>query len=257
MPRRKAWAYRRDSTGVLRRFGRRRGRYTLFLGWAPGIGKTHRMLESARAQAAAGRDVVAVSASTLHRRSGTAALADEFETYPPSSSPAEPREGRRVDLEGILKRRPDLCLIDELVGAKVIGRRKTRRFEVIEEILEAGIDIFSTANVYRFESQLRPIPGLKTFPKIRTVPDSHLAIVDEIVFVDADPETLIRGFRAGNFYDRDTIAARAGIGADLHHFYTPENLAALRDAAREFLYRWLGGAYSNRPEDTSRLRSTR
>ena len=198
-----------------------RGRHKVFLGMAAGVGKTYRMLQEGRADE---RDTV-IGLLETHGRRETAALGEGFEFVPRREVSYRGTTVREMDLPGILKRAPRLCLIDELAHTNTPGLEHAKRYEDVEVVLEAGIDVFSTVNVQHLESlndQLAERSGVRVR---ETIPDKALARVDEIVLVDVTPEALLERLRAGNVYPE------ARIDAALNGFFRIENLTALREAA--------------------------
>src|SRR5262252_5939224 len=130
--------------------GQARGHYTIFLGMAAGVGKTYRMLQEGQAQAAAGRDVV-IGLLETHGRAETAALADGLETLPRRHVTYRGTTIEDLDLPAVLRRAPDVVLIDELAHTDAPGLEHTKRYEDIEDVLDAGIDVLSTVNIQHLE----------------------------------------------------------------------------------------------------------
>jgi two-component system sensor histidine kinase KdpD len=200
------------------------GRYRIFLGMAAGVGKTYRMLAEAQAEAEAGRDVV-IGLIETHRRVATEKQAEGLEQLPRRRVAYRGVRLEEMDLPGILTRAPELCLIDELAHTNAPGLEHPKRYEDIRDVLEAGIDVFSTVNVQHLESlndQVAELTGVKVR---ETVPDEELARADEIVLVDLPPEDLIARLQAGKVYPEPRVAAA------LNGFFRVENLRALREVA--------------------------
>ena len=200
------------------------GRYRIFLGMAAGVGKTYRMLAEAQAEAEAGRDVV-VGLIETHGRAETERQLAGLEQLPLRRVSYRGVHLDEMDLPGILARRPELCLIDELAHTNAPGLEHPKRYEDIRDVLQAGIDVFSTVNVQHLESlndQVAELTGVKVR---ETVPDEELAKADEIVLVDLPPEDLIARLRAGKVYPPARIAPA------LNGFFRVENLSALREVA--------------------------
>src|ERR1700680_575016 len=128
-----------------------RGRLKVFIGMAPGVGKTYRMLQEGAAEAESGRDVV-IGYLEPHGRAETVALAEGLEIVPRRNVDYRGRPLQEMDLPGVLARRPELCLIDELAHANAPGVEHEKRYEDVREVLEAGIDVYSTVNVQHLES---------------------------------------------------------------------------------------------------------
>jgi two-component system sensor histidine kinase KdpD len=200
------------------------GNHRVFLGMAAGVGKTFRMLQEGHHEAQAGRDV-AIGYLEPHDRPETAALAVGLETIPRRQ--VEYREHRvaELDLDAILRRAPELCLIDELAHTNAPGGEHAKRYEDVADVLAAGIDVFSTVNVQHLESlgdQIAEWTGIRVR---ETLPDAVLADADEVILVDIAPEELIERLRAGKVY------RGAAIQAALDNFFRVQNLSALREIA--------------------------
>jgi two-component system sensor histidine kinase KdpD len=201
-----------------------RGHLKVFIGMAPGVGKTYRMLQEGRAEAESGRDVV-VGYLEPHGRADTLAQAEGLETVPRRSVVYRGRTLEEMDLPAVLARRPELCLIDELAHTNAPGVEHEKRYEDVRDVLDAGIDVFSTVNVQHLES-LKSQIGQLTGTRVReTIPDGALSSADEIVLVDLTPEALIARLRAGKVYAVEQVPAA------LNNFFKIENLEALREVA--------------------------
>jgi two-component system, OmpR family, sensor histidine kinase KdpD len=201
-----------------------RGHYRIYLGMAAGVGKTYRMLQEGHVELAAGRDVV-VGLLETHGREDTAVVAEGLEVLPRRRVAYRDQELEEMDLPGVLARRPDVALIDELAHANVPGVEHVKRYEDIEDILNAGIDVLSTVNVQHLESLNDRVAELTGTRVRETVPDDCLARADEIVLIDVTPETLLDRLRAGKVYPAERIDAA------LNNFFRIENLSALREVA--------------------------
>jgi two-component system sensor histidine kinase KdpD len=201
-----------------------RGRYKIFLGMAAGVGKTYRMLQEGRAEAAAGRDVV-VGYLEPHDREETTAQARGLELLPRRRVPVRDLAVEEMDLPGLIVRRPELALIDELAHTNAPGLAHAKRYEDIADALAAGIDVFSTVNVQHLESLNDQVAELTGVRVRETVPDSVLGEADEVVLIDLTPEALIARLRAGKIYPGENIQAA------LDNFFKIENLAALREVS--------------------------
>jgi two-component system sensor histidine kinase KdpD len=200
------------------------GRYRIFLGMAAGVGKTYRMLAEAQAEAEAGRDVV-IGLLETHHRADTERQAAGLEVLPRRRVDYRGVQLEEMDLPAILARAPELCLIDELAHTNVPGLEHPKRYEDIRDVLQAGIDVFSTVNVQHLESLNDQVAELTGVRVRETVPDEALATADEIVLVDLPPEDLIVRLQAGKVYPRPRIAPA------LNGFFRVENLRALREVA--------------------------
>jgi two-component system sensor histidine kinase KdpD len=202
-----------------------RGRCTVFLGMAAGVGKTYRMLQEGRAELEAGRDVV-IGLLETHGRAETAALADGFEVLARRRVDYRGTTLEEMDLPAILARAPDVCLIDELAHSNAPGLEHAQRFEDIEAVLAAGIDVLlSTVNIQHLESLNDRVAELSGVRVRETIPDDVLGRADEIVLIDLSPEALLARLRAGKIYPAERVEA------SLNGFFRIENLSALREVA--------------------------
>jgi two-component system sensor histidine kinase KdpD len=204
--------------------GRRRGRYKIFLGMAAGAGKTYRMLQEGQAEAGAGRDVV-IGYLEPHDRQETTDQARGLETVPRRRVPYRDVAVEEMDLPAVLERAPELALIDELAHTNAPGLVHEKRYEDIADVLEAGIDVFSTVNVQHLESLNDQVAELTGVRVRETVPDSVLGAADEVVLIDLTPEALVARLRAGKIYPGENVDAA------LNNFFRIENLAALREVS--------------------------
>jgi len=201
-----------------------RGHLKIFLGAAPGVGKTYAMLTSARIEIAGGRDVVAGLIET-HGRRETEQLIDGLEILPRKPIVYRNQVMKEFDLDAALARRPSLLLVDEYAHTNVPGSRHPKRWQDIDELLAAGIDVWTTLNIQHLES-LNDVVLKITRVRVReTVPDTVFDKADEVVLVDFPPDELLRRLAEGKVYVQDT-AARA-----VESFFKPQNLTALRELA--------------------------
>jgi two-component system sensor histidine kinase KdpD len=200
------------------------GRYKIFLGMAAGVGKTYRMLQEGRAEAAAGRDVV-IGYLEPHEREETTAQARGLEVVPRRTVQVRDVAVEEMDLEGLLSRAPELALIDELAHTNPPGLPHRKRYEDIASVLEGGTDVFSTVNVQHLESLNDQVAELTGVRVRETVPDSVLGGADEVVLIDLTPEALIARLRDGKIYPGENVDAA------LNNFFKIENLAALREVS--------------------------
>jgi two-component system, OmpR family, sensor histidine kinase KdpD len=198
--------------------------YKIFLGMAAGVGKTYRMLAEAQAQADAGIDTV-VGLLETHGRTETEALAAGLEAIPRRRVSYRGVSLEEMDLPGILARRPELCLIDELAHTNAPGLEHPKRYEDIADVLDAGIDVYSTVNVQHLESLNDQVAELTGVRVRETVPDEELGRADEIVLVDLPPADLIQRLRDGKVYPAARVPTALG------GFFRIENLRALREVA--------------------------
>ncbi|QZP08922.1 sensor histidine kinase KdpD [Caenibius sp. WL] len=204
----------------------RRGRLTIYLGAAPGVGKTYRMLQEAARRKAEGVDVV-VGAAETHGRSDTAALLEPLEILPRQAFDHEGHRLEEFDIDAALVRRPGLILVDELAHTNASGCRHPKRWQDVAELLVAGIDVATTINIQHIESLNDVVAGFTHIRVRETVPDNILEHA-EIIAVDLPPEALIERLEAGKVYLPDTA------GRALANFFTPTKLAALREMALRF-----------------------
>lgn len=201
-----------------------RGRLKIFLGAAPGVGKTYEMLMSGRARKADGVDVV-IGVVETHGRKETEALVEGFEIVPRKAVDYKGRQLQEMDLDAILARRPALVLVDELAHTNVPGSRHPKRFLDVRELLDEGIDVYTTLNIQHVES-LNDVVAKITRIRVReTVPDSIIDRADDIEIIDLTPDDLIKRLREGKVYVPST-AKRA-----IENYFSPGNLTALRELA--------------------------
>ena len=202
----------------------RRGKHKIFLGAAPGVGKTYEMLSAARRRKAERIDVV-VGVAETHGRAETEAQLAGLELVPRRVVEYKGRTLEEMDLDAVLKRRPALVLVDELAHTNAPGSRHPKRYLDVEELLTAGIDVYSTLNVQHIES-LNDVVARITRIRVReTVPDRIVDAADEVELVDLTPADLMARLREGKVYVREQ-AQRA-----LRHYFSPGNLTALRELA--------------------------
>lgn len=204
----------------------RRGRLTVYLGAAPGVGKTYRMLQEAARRQAEGVDVL-VGVAETHGRGETAQLLGPLETLVRRAFDHEGHRLEEFDLDAALARKPRLILVDELAHTNAAGCRHAKRWQDVEELLASGIDVATTVNIQHIESLNDIVAGFTHVRVRETVPDSVLEQA-EIILVDLPPEALIERLEAGKVYLPD-VAGRA-----LTNFFTPTKLAALRELALRF-----------------------
>jgi two-component system sensor histidine kinase KdpD len=204
--------------------GQSRGRLKVFIGMAAGVGKTYRMLLEGRAELEAGRDVV-IGLLETHGRAETAGVAEGLPIVPRRRVRYRETVVEEMDLPALLNRSPELCLIDELAHTNAPGVEHVKRYEDIEAVLAAGIDVLSTVNVQHLESLNDHITELSGIRVRETIPDAFLGRADEVVLIDLTPEALLERLRAGKVYPPERIDAA------LNNFFKIENLSALREVA--------------------------
>lgn len=198
------------------------GRLKVFLGYAAGVGKTYAMLEAARERKRDGRDVV-VGYVESHGRSETDALLKGLELIPRRELPYAGVLLSELDLDAILARKPQIVLVDELAHSNVPGCRHEKRWQDVEELLAAGLDVYTTVNIQHFESLNDLVAQITGIIVRETVPDRLLDIAFEIKLVDISPEDLLQRLHEGKVYIPDQ-AAKA-----IEKFFRPGNLMALRE----------------------------
>ncbi|MET0311690.1 MAG: DUF4118 domain-containing protein, partial [Burkholderiaceae bacterium] len=201
-----------------------RGRLRIYFGANAGVGKTYGMLAAAQRERQAGRDVLAGVVET-HGRQDTAALLEGLQRLPPLELPHRGQVLREFDLDAALARRPALILVDELAHANAPGARHAKRWQDVEELLQAGIDVWSALNVQHLESLNGTVGAITGVRVHETVPDTVVDSADEIILVDATPDELVARLAAGKVYfpQQAEIAAR--------NFFRKGNLVALREIA--------------------------
>jgi len=200
----------------------RRGKLKVFFGASAGVGKTYAMLSAARQYRAQGHDVVVGIAET-HGRAETMALLDGLETLPLKAIEYRGRTLREFDLDGALKRRPALILVDELAHSNVQGTRHAKRWQDVEELLASGIDVWTTLNVQHLESLNDVIGSITGIRVAERLPDKVFDQSDEVVLVDITPDELLQRLHEGKVYIPEQ--AREAI----QNFFRKGNLIALRE----------------------------
>jgi two-component system, OmpR family, sensor histidine kinase KdpD len=200
------------------------GRLKVFLGFAPGVGKTYEMLSQARQRKLEGTDVV-IGVVETHGRVETEMLTKGIESIPKRRMAYKGRVLPEMDIDAILQRRPKLVLVDELAHSNVEGSRHPKRYMDVEEILAAGIDVYSTLNVQHLESLNDVVVRITHVRVSETVPDSLLDRANDIELVDLTPDDLIQRLKEGKVYLPET-AQRAA-----QNYFVPGNLTALREIA--------------------------
>ena len=200
------------------------GRLKIFVGAAPGVGKTYEMLQSAHARKKAGIDVV-VGVVETHGRAETEALLHGLEVIPRKRIAYRDQVIEEMDLDALIARRPQLALVDELAHTNAPGSRHPKRYLDVEELLSRGIDVYTAVNIQHIES-LNDVVAQITHVRVReTVPDSVLDRADGIELIDLTPDDLIQRLKEGKVYV-PRQAERA-----LEHYFSPGNLTALRELA--------------------------
>ncbi|MGW7385730.1 ATP-binding protein [Streptomyces sp. NPDC054794] len=203
----------------------RRGRLKVYLGAAPGVGKTYRMLDEARRRASRGADVV-IGFVECHGRRWTQAMCDDLEVVPRTRCVYRGGEFEEMDLDAVLERRPRVAIVDEFAHTNVPGGgRSPKRWQDVEALLAAGIDVITAVNIQHLESLKDVVEKITGVPQHETVPDEIVRRAQQIELVDIPPEGLRRRMAHGNIY------APEKIDAALANYFRPGNLTALRQLA--------------------------
>src|SRR5437899_2539908 len=196
----------------------------LFLGYAPGVGKTYSMLSEAIRRHSRGEDVV-VGVVETHGRKATADLAAQLEQVPRRKIDYKGALFEEMDVDAILARRPRVAIVDELAHTNIEGSKHRKRYEDVFELLDAGIDVLSTMNIQHLESVTPTVQGITGIQVRETVPDWVLKRVDEVVMADLTPEALQNRMRRGDVYPQERV------GRAMENFFRETNLIALRELA--------------------------
>jgi len=201
-----------------------RGVLRVYLGAAPGVGKTFAMLDEGRRRSARGTDVV-VGLVETHGRERTAALLDGMELVPRRTVEHRGAVLEELDVDAVLARAPEVVLVDELAHTNAPGSRHAKRWEDIDELLAAGIDVISTVNIQHLVSVNDVVERITGVRQQETVPDAWVRTAEQIQLVDMTPEALRRRMAHGNVYPADRIDAALG------NYFRVGNLGALRELA--------------------------
>ncbi|MGD0245709.1 MAG: sensor histidine kinase KdpD [Streptosporangiaceae bacterium] len=218
-----------DSNGASRADGRSaghpgRGRLRIYLGSAAGVGKTYAMLNEGHRRVERGADVV-VGFAEAHARPHTIALLDGLEIIPRQKLEYRGATFEEMDVGAVLARRPEIALVDEFAHTNVPGSRNEKRWQDVEELLDAGIDVISAVNIQHLESLNDVVEKITGVPQRETVPDAIVRAADQVELVDMTPEALRRRMAHGNIYPPEKIDAA------LTNYFRSGNLAALRELA--------------------------
>jgi two-component system, OmpR family, sensor histidine kinase KdpD len=201
-----------------------RGQLRVYLGAAPGVGKTYKMLEEAHRRRERGTDVV-IGYVECHGRKHTEALVEGLEVIPRATIDYRNASFTEMDLDAVLARRPEVALVDELAHTNVPGSRNVKRWQDIQELLEAGITVITTVNIQHLESLNDVVHEITGVPQRETVPDEIVRRAEQIELVDMTPEALRRRMAHGNVYKPEKIDAALG------NYFRVGNLTALRELA--------------------------
>ena len=200
------------------------GELRIYLGAAPGVGKTYAMLGEAHRRLGRGQDVVSAIVET-HGRVQTAELLEGIEQLPRIAVPYRGTVQYELDVDAVLARRPELVLVDELAHTNTPGSRNRKRYQDVQELIAAGIDVVSTVNIQHLEGLNDVVEQITGVTQRETVPDAVVRAADQIELVDIAPEALQRRISLGNVYAPDRADAA------LAHYFRRGNLTALRELA--------------------------
>jgi two-component system sensor histidine kinase KdpD len=221
---------RPDAEAILARIKReereqqKAGHLRIYLGAFPGVGKTYAMLSEAQRRMSYGEDLVVGFVET-HGRTSTAAMVEGLEVIPRKRIEYRGVIIEEMDVEAILRRRPAVCFVDELAHTNAAGSEREKRYEDVQVLLNAGIDVVTTLNIQHLESLNDTIESLTGVQVRETLPDAVLDEADEVILIDLSPEGARARMQHGHIYPPEQ--ARTA----LEHFFRPENLAVLRDLA--------------------------
>lgn len=203
---------------------RKSGQLKIFLGYAAGVGKTYAMLKEAKEQLQQGTDVV-IGYIEPHPRKETNALIEGFEVVPTKVFSYKGKSFRELDLDGIIQRAPDLVLIDELAHTNIPNLRHAKRYGDIQELLNQGINVYTTLNIQHIESLHDLVEEITQIKVRERIPDAIVDQASQIKLVDIEPEELIKRLKEGKIYKQPYVEKA------LNHFFQQDNLIALREIA--------------------------
>jgi two-component system, OmpR family, sensor histidine kinase KdpD len=203
---------------------KKEGVFKLFLGYAPGVGKTYNMLSEAIRRKSRGEDVV-IGIVETHGRKGVVELTEKLETIPRKKIEYKGTIFEEMDLDGILARKPAVVVVDELAHTNIEGSKNRKRYEDVLALLDADIDVLTTMNVQHLESVAPSVQRISGITVRETVPDWVMKRVREVVMADLTPEALQTRMRRGDIYPLDRVEKA------LSNFFRPGNLIALRELA--------------------------
>jgi two-component system, OmpR family, sensor histidine kinase KdpD len=202
----------------------RKARHKIFIGMAPGVGKTYKMLQEAQILKRSGIDVV-IGVLETHGRKDTALQSIGLEVVPLSIVKRDNLDLTEMDTDAIIVRQPQLVLVDELAHTNIPNSQRQKRYQDVETILDAGIDVYSTVNIQHLESLNDLVARITSVVVRERIPDRLLETADEVILVDVTPETLEERLLDGKIY------APAKIQQSLENFFQRRNLIALRELA--------------------------
>ncbi|WP_292377887.1 DUF4118 domain-containing protein [Methanosarcina sp. UBA289] len=204
------------------------GTLTVYLGYSAGVGKTYSMLEDALQRKREGKDVV-IGYIETHDRPETNALVENFEVIPAVSIKYQNLILREIDLDAVIRRHPQIVLVDELAHTNAPGSRHVKRYQDVEELLQAGISVYTTVNIQHIESQNDAVAQITGIRVSETVPDTFFSDADEVRLIDITPEELNIRLKAGKVYVKDMAEAA------VQRFFRTGNLLALRQLALRYM----------------------
>lgn len=224
-----------------------RGKFKVYIGMAAGVGKTYRMLEEAQELLENGLDVC-IGVIETHGREDTAKLAEGIPAIPMKPIFYRGHRFEEMNLEAILKRRPHVVLADELAHTNIPGSKNEKRWQDVNDILDAGINVISTVNIQHIESinsEVEKITGVEIKER---VPDSVISMADDVVNVDLAVDELLERLRTGKIYDQSKISIA------LNNFFQEQKLLSLRDLAIKEVSRQVRRKIESGVADTERLK---
>jgi len=204
------------------------GQLTIYLGYAAGVGKTYSMLQDALQRLREGKDVV-IGYIETHDRPETNVLVSNFEIIPPAFIEHQGLSLKEMDLDAIIRCHPQIVLVDELAHTSAPGSRHVKRYQDVEEILQAGISVYTTVNIQHIESQNDAVAQIIGIRVSETVPDTFFSDTDEIRLIDVTPEELNIRLKAGKIYVKDMAESA------VQSFFRTGNLLALRQLALRYM----------------------
>src|SRR5947199_2220980 len=201
-----------------------RGRLRIYLGSAAGVGRTYAMLSEGHRRAERGADVV-VGFAEAHARPQTIALLDGLEVVPRATLEYRGATFEEMDVDAVLARHPEIALVDEFAHTNVPGSRNEKRWQDVEQLLDAGIDVISAVNIQHLESMNDVVEEITGIKQRETIPDAVVRAADQIELVDMTPQAIRRRMAHGNIYSAEKV------DASLANYFREGNLGALRELA--------------------------